>query len=117
MVDNSSNVAPPQIAKWVLWAGHFAVWLLAVLSARLSRVGSQLELHVRGLRGAEVAPEHLRQILTAPTTEFKAISFVGVVGAIVLAIALRPQSPTLLRRITLFIAATAVAIYAVGYGQ
>jgi hypothetical protein len=98
-----------------LWAGHIAVWLLAALSARLSRVGSQLELHVRGLDGAELTPEHLRRILTAPTTEFKLVALLGVVGALILAVVLRGQSPKALRRITLAIALIAVAIYAAGY--
>jgi hypothetical protein len=100
-----------------LWAGHIAVWLLAGLSARLSRIGSQLEMHVRGLDGAELAPEHLRRILTAPTTEFKVIALLGVLGALVLAVALWRGSPKLLRRITLAIALVAVATYAAGYAS
>jgi hypothetical protein len=101
----------------LLWGGHLAVWLLAALSARLSRVGSQIELHITGLKGAELAPDHLRHILTAPTTEFKAISFAGVVSAIALAVVLRKHSPALLRRITLGICILAFAIVAGGYGR
>jgi NO-binding membrane sensor protein with MHYT domain len=93
------------------------VWILAALSARLSRVGSQVELHITGLRGAELAPDHLRQILTAPTTEFKSISFAGVLSAIAIAVVLRKQSPPLLRRITLSIAVLAFGIVAAGYGR
>jgi hypothetical protein len=100
----------------LLWTGHVAVWLLAGLSARLSRVGAQVEAHARGLDRAQVAPEHLRQILIAPTTEFNAISLIGVSAALVLAIMLRKHSPALLRRVTTGIAVICLLMYAVGYG-
>jgi len=114
---NTPDITKPKAPASLLWAGHVAVWVLALLSARLSRVGSQVELHITGLQGAELAPEHLRQILTAPTSEFKAISFAGALSALGLAIALRKESPVLLRRITLFVAGLALAIVAIGYGH
>jgi len=117
MTAPTSDLATPKPPRTLLWGGHIAVWILAALSARLSRVGSQIELHITGLNGAELAPDHLRQILTAPNTEFKAISFAGVVSAVGLAIAFRRQSPVLLRRITLSVAVLAFVIVAIGYGH
>jgi hypothetical protein len=93
-----------------------SVWLLAGLAARLSRTGSLLELHVTGRSGAELAPEHVREILTAPTTEFKAISLVGVVAAFGLSLALRQQGPRPLRWLTIAVAAICLLIYFAGYG-
>jgi hypothetical protein len=101
----------------LLWGGHLGVWTLAAFAARLSRVGSQIEVHIAGLNGAELAPDHLRHILTAPTTEFKTLSFTGVIPALVLAIALRAQSPRVLRWITLTIAIVCFAVVALGYGH
>ena len=104
-------------APWlVTWTAHGAVWLLATLSARLSRVGSQLEVHITGRNGAEIAPEHLRMILTAPTTEFKAISLIGVVAALVLAGLLWKQGPRTARWLTLGITIVCAIIYVLGYG-
>jgi hypothetical protein len=91
------------------------VWILALLSARLSRVGSQIELHITGIDGAELAPAHLRDILTAPTTEFKAISFAGVLAAAGLAIALWSRGPRALRFLTGAIVALSIVIVAIGY--
>ena len=107
----------PETSPALLWGAHVATWVLAAFSGRLSRVGSQLELHITGMQGAELAPDHLRQILTAPTTEFKTISIAGAVSAFVLAVVLRKPSPRYLRRVTLFIAALALAIVAIGYGH
>jgi hypothetical protein len=75
-----------------------------------------LELHATGRNGAELAPEHLRQILTAPTTEFKAISVIGVLAALILALALWKQSPPLLRWATLALTVGCVLIHVAGYG-
>ena len=100
----------------VIWASHLAVWLLAGLAARLSRTGSMLELHATGRDGAELAPEHVRQILTAPTTEFKAISLAGVLAALILALAIWKPSPRPLRWLTLALTVACVFIYLAGYG-
>jgi hypothetical protein len=75
-----------------------------------------LELHITGRNGAELAPEHVREILTAPTTEFKAISLVGVIAAFVLSLALWKQAPQPLRWLTIAIAAVCLLIYVAGYG-
>lgn len=91
--------------------------MLAALAARLSRTGSMLELHITGRDGAELAPMHVRQILTAPTTEFKAISFVGVASAVLFAVLLRRHGPILLRGVTLGIATVCALIYVMGYGM
>jgi hypothetical protein len=99
-----------------IWASHVAVWLLAGLAARLSRTGSVLELHISGRDGAELAPDHVRQILTAPTTEFKLISLVGVGTALVLALVLWKPSPRPLRWITVAVTFICALIYLAGYG-
>jgi hypothetical protein len=109
-----SVVAPPSRA--LLWGAHAAVWALAAFAGRLSRVGSQIELHITGMDNAELAPDHLRSILTAPATEFKVISFAGAIGAFVLALVLWPRSPRWLRRVTLLIASIAMGIVWMGYG-
>ena len=80
-MENTSGTAAPRMSR-ATWASHVAVWILAGLAARLSRTGSMLELHTTGRNGAELTPEHVRQILTAPTTEFKAISLIGVLAAL-----------------------------------
>jgi hypothetical protein len=95
---------------------HGAVWLLAVLGARLSRTGSMLEMHTTGMDGAALAPEHVRQILTAPTTEFKAIALISVLAALLLAILLWRESSRVLRWLTLAVTAACVSIYLAGYG-
>lgn len=110
--DVSASKMPPALA----WAAHAAVWLLAGLAARLSRTGSMLELHITGRNDAELAPEHVRQILTAPTTEFKALSFIGVVAGLVLAVVLRTHGPRALGWFTLALSTICVVVYLVGYG-
>lgn len=75
-----------------------------------------LELHITGRNGAELAPEHVREILTAPTTEFKAISLVGAIAAFVQSLALWKQGPRPLRWLTIAIAAVCLLIYLAGYG-
>ena len=104
---------PPKIH---LWVAHMAVWILAGLAARLSRTGSMLELHITGRNGAELAPQHVREILTAPTTEFKAISLAGVVAAVILAVVLWRQGARALRWLTLSMAGACLLIYLAGYG-
>jgi hypothetical protein len=111
-----SEIATSRAPALLTWTAHAAVWLLAGLSARLSRVGSQLEVHITGRGGAEIAPEHLRMILTAPTTEFKLISFLGVVAALVLAMLLLKHGPRGVRWLTLAVAAVCALIYLAGYG-
>lgn len=105
-------------SRRVIWLAHGAVWLLAGLGARLSRTGSMLELHATGRNGAELAPEHVRRILTAPTTEFKAISLVGVIAALALALALAlwRHSPRALRWLTVAVTVGALLVYVAGYG-
>ena len=113
------TTVPPTLApapRVLLWVAHLSVWLLAGLAARLSRTGSQLEVHITGRNGAELAPDHLRQILTAPTTEFKAISLIGVIAAFVLSLALSKHGPRSLRGLTIAIAAVCLVIYFAGYG-
>lgn len=114
-METTSHTASPRTPR-IVWVSHVAVWLLAVLGARLSRTGSMLELHTTGRNGAELAPEHVRQILTAPTTEFKAISLVSVLAALILALALWKQSPRVLRWSTLALTVACVLIYVAGYG-
>lgn len=106
----------PAAPSMLVWVAHIAVCLLGALAARLSRTGAMLELHITGHDGAALAPEHVRQILTAPTTEFKAISMVGVVTALVFAVLLRKQGPLLLRAATLTTAILSALIYVAGYG-
>jgi hypothetical protein len=72
-METVSGTADRQALR-IAWAAHLGVWLLAGLAARLSRTGSMLELHATGRGGADLAPEHVRQILTAPVTEFQLIS-------------------------------------------
>lgn len=110
------NIAAPNAPRLVIWSAHGAVWLLAGLAARLSRVGSQLELHITGRNGAELAPEHLRTILTAPTTEFKTISMIGVVAALVLSVLLWKLGPRSARWLTLGVTIVSATIYVLGYG-
>lgn len=75
-----------------------------------------LELHITGRQGAQLAPEHVRQILTAPTTEFKAISFVEVLAALVRALILRSRSPRWPGWLTVGVTTACAAIYVFGYG-
>jgi hypothetical protein len=110
---NASEVAAPRVLVWV---AHMAVCLLGALAARLSRTGAMLELHITGRDGAALAPDHVRQILTAPTTEFKAISLIGVMGALLFAVLLRKQGPRGLRAATFVITAVSALIYVAGYG-
>lgn len=112
--DSPTPVVPVQ--RVLLWTAHSAVWLLAGLSARLSRTGSMLELHTTGRDGAALAPDHVRMILTAPTTEFKAISLTGVVAALILSMLLWRQGARILRWITPAVAMVCVLVYLVGYG-
>jgi hypothetical protein len=75
-----------------------------------------LELHITGRNDAELAPEHVRQILTAPTTEFKAISLIGIIAALILAALLQKHGPRMLRLATIGIAVACGLIYVAGYG-
>ena len=109
----SQTVAPRRL----LWTAHAAVWLLALLAARLSRVGSQLEVHITGRNNAEIAPDHLRMILTAPTTEFKLVAMIGVLASLVLALLLWKPSPRALRWLTASIALIGALVYVAGYGM
>ena len=115
LVSGLTPSAAPRTPR-IIWASHLAVWLLAVLAARLSRTGSMLELHATGRNGAELAPEHVRQILTAPTTEFKAIALIGVLAAVILALAIWTPSPRPLRWLTLAVTLACLLIYLAGYG-
>ena len=112
LADTATSGTPRVLA----WTAHVAVWVLAGLAARLSRVGSQLEVHITGRNQAELAPEHLRMILTAPTTEFKAISLIGILAALVFAVLLRKHGPRALRWFTLTLATLCALIYMAGYG-
>ena len=112
---NISVTAEPRTSR-ILWVAHLAVWLLAGLAARLSRTGSMLELHTTGRDGAALAPEHLRQILTAPTTEFRLMSLIGVLAGLALALALWNPSPRWLRWLTLGVAVVCLLVYVAGYG-
>lgn len=67
------------------------------------------------MQGAELVPEHLRRILTAPTADFKMISCAGVLDAIVRAIGLCKQSPRWLRRMMVARSALALFIVLAGY--
>jgi len=75
-----------------------------------------LELHTTGRDGAELAPDHVRHILTAPTTEFKAISLIAVLAALILGVMLWTSSPRPIRWLTLVATAVCVLIYLAGYG-
>jgi len=75
-----------------------------------------LELHITGEDGAALAPDHVRMILTAPTTEFKAISLVGVVAALVLSALLWRHGARVLRWVTPTFAIACALVYLAGYG-
>jgi hypothetical protein len=110
-----SGTAEPRTSR-IIWAAHLAVWLPAGLAARLSRTGSMLELHTTGQAGAELAPDQVRQILTAPTTEFKLISVLGVLAAFALALVIWRPSPRHLRWFTLVVVIVCMLVYLAGYG-
>lgn len=99
----------------VLWISHVAVWILAVLSTRLSIVNAKVDMHITGRNRAELAPAHLSEVLGAPTTEFRLLALAGTVAAIGLAVALRGKSPKWLRRSTLAVSLFAGWAYLVSY--
>ena len=106
----------PDSPRGLVWVAHAAVCLLGALAARLSRTGSMLELHTTGRDGAALAPDRVRQILLAPTTEFKAVSLIGVAAAVVFAILLSRHGPSPLRWATVAITLASALVYVAGYG-
>ncbi len=109
--DRTASATP----RRMLWVSHGAVWILAVVSTRLSIVNAKVDMHITGRNRAELAPAHLREVLGGPTTEFQILALVGTVAAVALAILLRPGSPTWLRRATLGVSLFAVWAYLVSY--
>lgn len=99
----------------VLWISHVAVWILSVLSTRLSIANAKVDMHITGRNRAELAPAHLREVLGGPTTEFRLLALAGTVAAIGLAVALRGEGPKWLRRSTLAVSLFAIWAYLVSY--
>ncbi len=102
-------------SRRTLWVSHVAVWVLAVISIRLSIVNAKVDMHITGRNRAELAPAHLREVLGGPTTEFQILALCGTVGAVTLAVALRGSSPKWLRRATLGASLVAVWCYLLSY--
>ncbi|HSM18497.1 MAG TPA: hypothetical protein VK845_16035 [Gemmatimonadales bacterium] len=103
-------------SRRLLWVAHGSVWILAILSTRLSIVNAKVDMHITGRNRAELAPAHLREVLGGPTTEFRVLALAGTAAAVMLAMALRPGSPKWLRRATLGVSLFAAWAYLVSYG-
>lgn len=114
MIDAYSSTEPNTTPQG-LWVAHAGIWLLAVISTRLSIVNAKVDMHITGRNRAELAPEHLRQVLGGPTTEFEILALSGTIAAVVLAVAVRGSSPKWLRRVTLVVALVPVWAYLVSY--
>ena len=110
--ETNTQTVPSRRAKWV---SHVAVWMLAVISTRLSIVNAKVDMHITGRNRAELAPAHLREVLGGPTTEFQILALCGTVAAVVLAGALRGSSPKWLWRATLGASLVAVWFYLLSY--
>lgn len=102
-------------SRRTMWIAHGAVWVLSVISMRLSIVNAKVDMHITGRNRAELAPAHLREVLGGPTTEFRVLALCGTVAAIALAVLLRGGSPKWLRRATLGVTLVAAWFYFLGY--
>lgn len=102
-------------SRSALWLAHTAVWVLAVISMRLSIVNAKVDMHITGRNRAELAPAHLREVLGGPTTEFRVLALCGTIATVVLAVALRGSGSKWLQRATLGASLIAVWCYLVSY--